>query len=76
MLLLKQNYQKATDKSIKATVVGSARVMSYENIVEAKKKQRDIKKAEAEVNRGRRSKGAPSAWVHKKKLLLNGSLVG
>ncbi len=43
---------------IRATVVGSARVMSYEDIVEAQK-QRDIKEA-AEAARGRRSKRGPS----------------
>lgn len=48
--------------SIRATVVGSARVMSYEDIVEAQK-QRDSKEAAAEVTRGRRSKRNPPAQV-------------
>jgi hypothetical protein len=61
LLLFEQNYEKATRKSIKATVVGSARVLSYEDIVKAQK-QRDIKEAAAEVMRGRRrSKRNPPA---------------
>jgi hypothetical protein len=62
LLLFEQNNEKATRKSIKATVVGSARVMSYEDIVEVQK-QRDIKDAAAKVTRGRRSKRNPSAQV-------------
>jgi hypothetical protein len=62
LLLFEQNNEKATRKSIKATVVGSARVMSYEDIVEAQK-QRDIKEAAAEVTRARRSKRNPLAQV-------------
>lgn len=47
----------------KATVVGSARVLSYEDIVEAQK-QRDIKEAAAEAMRGRRgSKRNPPAQI-------------
>jgi len=62
LLLFEQNNEKATRKSIKATVVGSARVMSYEDIVEAQK-QRDIKDA-ATVTRGRGSKRRnPTAQV-------------
>ncbi|KAE8440294.1 hypothetical protein EG329_009812 [Mollisiaceae sp. DMI_Dod_QoI] len=53
-LLFEQNNEKVTRKSIKATVVGSARVMSYEDIVEAQK-QRDMKDA-ATVTGGRGSK--------------------
>jgi hypothetical protein len=48
--------KKATRKSIIAIVVGSARVMSYEDIVEVQK-QRNIKDAAAKVTRGRRSNG-------------------
>jgi hypothetical protein len=66
LLLFEQNNEKATRKSIKATVVGSARVMSYEDIVEAQK-QRDIKEA-AEVTRGRRSKRNPSAQVSREEI--------
>ncbi|KAH8743927.1 hypothetical protein BGZ57DRAFT_707836, partial [Hyaloscypha finlandica] len=55
LLLFEQNNEKATRKSIRATVVGSTRVMSYEDIIEAQK-QRDIKEAAAKVTRGRRSK--------------------
>ena len=55
LLLFEQNNEKATYKSIKATVVGSARVMSYEDIVEAQK-QCNLKEAAAEVTQGRRSK--------------------
>ena len=42
LLLFEQNNKKTTRKSMKATVVGSARVMSYEDIVEAQQK-RDMK---------------------------------
>jgi hypothetical protein len=62
MLLFEQNNEKATRKSIRATVVGSARVMSYEDIVEVQK-QCDIKEAAAEVARGQRSKRNPAAQV-------------
>ena len=55
MLLFEQNNEKTTRKSIKATIVGGARVMSYEDIVEAQK-QCDIEEAAAEVTPGRRSK--------------------
>jgi hypothetical protein len=48
LLLFEQNNEKVTYKSIKATVVGSARVMSYKDIVKAQK-QRDLKEAAAEV---------------------------
>jgi hypothetical protein len=62
LLLFKQNNEKATCKSIRATVVGSARVISYEDIVKAQK-QRNIKEAEAEVTQGQRSKRNPAAQV-------------
>lgn len=62
LLLFEQNNEKTTRKSVKATVVGGARVMSYEDIVKAQK-QRDIKEAAAEVTRGRRSKQNPPAQV-------------
>jgi uncharacterized protein YdeI (YjbR/CyaY-like superfamily) len=58
LLLFEQNNEKATRKSIRATVVGSARVMSYEDIVEAQK-QREIKEAAAAAARGRQSKRGP-----------------
>lgn len=61
-LLFEQNNEKTTRKSIRATVVGSARVMSYEDIVEAQR-QRDLKEAAAEVSQGRRSKRNPAAQV-------------
>jgi hypothetical protein len=62
LLLFEQNNEKATRKSIRATVVGSAGIMSYEDIVKAQK-QYDIKEAAAEVTRGRRSKRNPPAQV-------------
>jgi hypothetical protein len=62
LLLFEQNNEKTTHKSMKATVVGSARVMSYEDIVEAQK-QRDIKEATAEAGRGRRTKRNASTQV-------------
>jgi hypothetical protein len=58
LLLFEQNNKKTTRKSIKATVVGSVRVMSYEDIVKVQK-QRDIKEVAAEVTRGRQSKWNP-----------------
>jgi hypothetical protein len=62
-LLFEQNNEKATRKSIRATVVGSARVMTYEDIVEAQK-QRDIKDAAAAVTGDRRrSKRKPPAQI-------------
>jgi hypothetical protein len=54
LLLFEQNNEKITRTSIKATVVGTAKVLSYEDIVEAQQK-RDIKEAEAIVVRGRRT---------------------
>jgi hypothetical protein len=65
-LLFEQNNEKTTCKSIRATVVGSTRVMSYEDIVEAQR-QRDLKEATAEVSRGRRSKRNPAAQVLRKR---------
>jgi hypothetical protein len=62
LLLFEQNNEKTTRKSMRATVVGSARVMSYEDICEAQK-QRDIKDATAEAGRGRRSKRNTSTQV-------------
>ena len=62
LLLFEQNNEKATRKSFRAAAVGSARAMSYEDIVEAQK-QRDIKEAVAEVTRGRRSTPNPAAQV-------------
>jgi hypothetical protein len=38
LFLFEQN-NKVTRKSIKATTIGSARVMSYEDIIEAQKQQ-------------------------------------
>lgn len=54
-LLFEQNNEKAVPTSAKSTVVGTARVMSYEDIVEAQKK-REVKEIEASVRRGRRAK--------------------
>ena len=52
-MLFEQNNEKITCTSIKATVVGTAKVLSYEDIVEAQQK-RDIKDVETVVVRGRR----------------------
>jgi hypothetical protein len=54
LLLFEQNNEKNTRTSIKATVVGTAKVLSYEDIVEAQQK-RDVKDAEAVAARGRRT---------------------
>ena len=43
-LRFKQNNEKSVCQSIKATVVGRARVLSYEDIIEAQR-QRDIQEA-------------------------------
>ena len=53
MLLFEQNNGKTTCKSIKTTIVGTAKVLSYEDIVEAKRK-RDIKEVKSSI-RGRQS---------------------
>jgi hypothetical protein len=54
LLLFEQNNEKNTCTSIKATVVGTAKVLSYKDIVEAQQK-RDIKEVEAAAARGRRT---------------------
>jgi len=53
MLLFEQNNEKTTRTSIKATVVGTAKVLSYEDIVESQQ-ERDMKEEEAVAVRGRR----------------------
>jgi hypothetical protein len=52
LLLFEQNNKKTTHKSIKATIVDGAQVISYEDIVEAQR-QHDIKKAAAKTVQGR-----------------------
>jgi hypothetical protein len=55
--LMKQNREKRLRKSTKATVVGTAKIMSYEDIERAKKKRAE--KEAASAGRGKRkSKGA------------------
>lgn len=54
LLLFEQNNEKTTRTSIKATVVGTAKVLSYEDIVEAQRKP-DIKEAEAVAVRDRQT---------------------
>jgi hypothetical protein len=51
LLLFEQNNEKTTRTSMKATVVGTAKVLSYEDIVEAQQK-RDMKDAETAAVRG------------------------
>jgi hypothetical protein len=41
-LLFEQNNEKVTRKSIKPTVVGCAKIMCYDDIVEARKKRDEI----------------------------------
>jgi hypothetical protein len=64
-----QNNEKTTRTSIKATIVGTAKVLSYEDIVEAQQK-RDTKEAEAVIVRGRRTskrnKATPSQGIGKR----------
>jgi hypothetical protein len=57
LLLFEQNNERNIRKSIKATAVGSAKVLSYEDIVEAQR-QRDMKEANANTVRGR-GRGRP-----------------
>ena len=57
LLLFEQNNERNTRKSIKATAVGSAKVMSYEDIVEAQR-QRDIKDASTD-SVPKRGRGRP-----------------
>jgi hypothetical protein len=54
LLLFQQNNEKTTRTSIKATIEGTAKVSSYEDIVEAQQK-RDMKEAEAIAVRGPRT---------------------
>lgn len=66
-LLFEQNNERTVRKSVKATVAGNVRVMSYEDIVEAQK-QRDMKEAAAKATKSRRrSKGGTSAQVRGKR---------
>jgi hypothetical protein len=69
LLLFEQNNEKNTHTSIKATVVGTAKVLSYEDIVETQQK-RDIKEVEAAAARGRRTSNrnrkAPSQVLGKR----------
>jgi hypothetical protein len=59
LLFFEQNNEKVTRKSIKATIVGGAKVMSHEDIVKAQKG--DIKEAGAEAVRGRRRSNRKSS---------------
>lgn len=54
LLLFEQNNERNTRKSIKATAVGKAKILSYKDIVEAQR-QHDMKDARADVvcSRGR-----------------------
>jgi hypothetical protein len=67
LLLFEQNNEKTARTSVKATVVGTAKVMSYEDIIEAQQK-RDMKDAETVAVRGRRTvhNGAPSKIIGKR----------
>jgi hypothetical protein len=55
LLLFEQNNKRRSRASTKATVVATARILSYEDIVEAQKK-RDIKETKTKVGQCRRSK--------------------
>jgi hypothetical protein len=57
LLLFEQNNERNTRGSIKAIAVGSAKFLSYEDIVEAQR-QRDMKEASADAARGR-GRGRP-----------------
>ena len=68
LLLFEQNNERNTRKSIKATAVGKAKVLSYEDIVEAQR-QRDIKEASADTapkrGRGRPRRKSPTQVLGK-----------
>jgi hypothetical protein len=68
-LLLTQNNEKTTYTSIKATVVGTAKVLSYKDIVKAQQK-RNIKDAKTIAVRRRqilkRSRSALSKVIRKR----------
>jgi hypothetical protein len=55
LLLFEQNNERRTRASTEATVVWTARILSYEDIIEAQKK-RDMKEAKIEAGRNRQSK--------------------
>jgi hypothetical protein len=61
--LFKQNNESNTRASTKSTVVGKARVMSFEDITEARKK-RDEKDIAAAGRRGRKRKDSASTSAH------------
>jgi hypothetical protein len=68
-ILFEQNDEKTCRKSSGATVIGHAKVMSYEDIVEAQKK-RDMTAAKKDSMRKRKSKGRdklPSKSEEKRK---------
>ena len=54
LLFFKQKIEKATNTSIKANIVSTAKVLSYEDIIKAQQK-RNIKQAEATAAWGRRT---------------------
>ena len=69
LLLFEQNNERNTRKSIKATAVGKAKVLSYEDIVEAQR-QRDMKEASADTvpkrGRGRPRRKSPTQVLGKR----------
>jgi hypothetical protein len=69
LLFFEQNNKRNTRKSIKATAVSSAKVMSYKDIVEAQK-QRDIKEANTGPvpgrGRGRPKRKSPAQVLGKR----------
>ena len=69
MLLFEQNNEKTTCTSIKATIVGTAKVLSYEDIIKAQQK-RDMRVTQTvAVGRRRiskRSESSPSKVIGKR----------
>ena len=57
-LLFEQNNEKTTRDSVKATVVGKAKIMCFEDIVEAQKKRdkKEVEKAQT-INCGAKQQG-------------------
>jgi hypothetical protein len=64
MLLFEQNNEKKTRASIKSTVAGNTKVMSYDDIIEAKAKRN---KRDAQKQASKRSREAQSSKSRKRK---------
>ena len=54
-LLFEQNNEAVKRKSVKSKVIGTAKVLSYEDLITAKQ-ERDIKEAEGKVSKEKRKR--------------------